>query len=165
MQDALNTNRLIIKKLSLTDTAFILELVNTPDWLIFIGDRKVSSLEDANLYIQKILDNHNVTYWVVELINQQIPIGVISLIKRDYLENKDLGFAFLPAFAKMGFAFEAIQCVLENLKMQEQSITMDAITIPENMKSIQLLTKLGFHFQKEIQVESEILHLYTFQIL
>src|SRR4051812_22526754 len=93
--------RLITERLSLNlvdtgDHAFIYRLVNSEGWLKFIGNRNVNSEEDAIPYIQRIQDTPNLKYWVVKITSTGEAIGIISFIKRDYLDHFDIGFAFLP---------------------------------------------------------------------
>src|SRR5690242_10451129 len=96
IQDTLTSKRLLLTKLSLDDADFIFELVNSPGWLKFIGDRNVKAPEDARMFILKILNNPSVNYWIVRVQELLLPIGVVSFIKRDYLDFYDIGFAFLP---------------------------------------------------------------------
>src|SRR5215217_4875843 len=107
VQPYLKTERLLIKPLTLTDDNFILELLNTEGWIRFIGNRNINTPLEARDYIQKILENENIKYWVVKLKDNQYAIGIVTYIKRDYLEHHDIGFAFLPNFAKNGYAYEA----------------------------------------------------------
>ena len=160
MQFTISTERLTLSPLNTTDARFIFELVNTEGWLEFIGNRNIGSEAKAIPYIQKILDNPNVTYWVVRLNDTGIPIGVITYIKRDYLEHKDIGFAFLPAFAKQGYAIEATKAVLNKLVSEQGLSNVLATTIPKNISSITLLKKLGFTFNKELLINDEMLHVY-----
>ncbi len=154
------TERLQVQNLSLSDSAFIFELVNTSGWIKFIGDRNITNTEDANTYIAKILANDQINYWVVKLKSGDASIGIITLIKRNYLDHHDIGFAFLPAYSKMGFAFEAAKCVLDQLKLNETHKTLLATTIKDNVNSIRLLEKLGFSFQKSITADGEDLLVY-----
>jgi ribosomal-protein-alanine N-acetyltransferase len=157
------TDRLIIDQLTIEDHDFILELVNSAGWLEFIGSRNVHSKEDAINFIHKTINSPNLTYWVVRLKVEEIPIGIISFIKRAYLEHFDIGFAFLPQFAGQGFAFEAANEVLLNIRRKPEHSSILATTVPQNVHSIRLLTKLGFHFEKEIEVENEKIHVYSNQ--
>ena len=161
MQLNYKTNRLILNKLTVHDAAFIFELVNTPGWIKFIGDRNVKTTEDAFNYIQKIISNAGINYWVVKLEDKQIAVGIITFIKRDYLEYHDIGFAFLPAYAKQGYAFEAALAVLTNLVKDKEHSTILATTIKENEASIQLLKKLGFTYRNEIKNGNDLLHVYA----
>lgn len=155
------TNRLLLRKLTTADADFIYELVNTPGWIKFIGDRNVKNTRDARDYIQKILNNDAIAYRVVTLKDDYTAIGVVTFIKRDYLDHPDIGFAFLPAYGKQGYAFEASKQVLEDLLQTGGHATILATTIPENDSSIQLLKRLGFSFSKVINHEGLELQLFS----
>lgn len=161
MKTSIITDRLLIGPLALTDAKFIVELVNSKGWLEFIGYRNVHSEDDAVAYIQKINDNPAVTYWVVRLNETGSAAGVVTLIKRDYLEHHDIGFAFLPMFAGKGYAFEATKAVLSEIINNATHSHMLATTMATNYGSIKLLEKLGLKFEKEIEVENKILQLYS----
>lgn len=161
MQTSLKSTRLQLHPLSTSDTAFIFELVNTPDWLKFIGNRNIISLGNALGYIQRILDNPSNIYWVVKLNESLESIGVITLIKRDYLEHPDIGFAFLPKYYGKGYAHEAAREVLWQLINQKSITQLFATTLITNDASIRLLKKLGLLYNKEIRVENETLQLYS----
>jgi RimJ/RimL family protein N-acetyltransferase len=158
MQTHFTTQRLQLHPMALQDADFILELTNTREWIEFIGNRNLSTTADAEKYIQKILDNPDVQYWVARLQNSMVPIGAITLIKRGYLEHKDIGFAFLPKYAKQGFAIEAATAVLA--AVAESHPVVAAITVKENTNSILLLEKMGFSFEQEIEDEGEVLSQY-----
>ncbi|HEY6162022.1 MAG TPA: GNAT family N-acetyltransferase [Bacteroidia bacterium] len=158
MQNEFTTERLQLRDLGTQDTGFIIELLNSPGWIRFIGNRNVNTAGDAKAYIQKVTGNPNIQYWVVNLKENKIAVGVITLIKRDYLEHHDIGFAFLPQYEKRGFAFEASKVVLENAL--ELHKVLLATTLAENLSSIKLLTKLGFTFDKEIENNGERLRVY-----
>jgi len=154
------TQRLGLRDVAIEDASFILELFNTPEWLRFIGDRQIHTLSDAEKYIQGIQIKTNVKYYVVQHLEQNLSIGLITLIKREYLEQPDLGFAFLPQFTGHGFALEASSLMLTNIQTVFSEVF--AITIPENKSSIKLLGKLGFHFVGNVPQQEEVLHLFRF---
>jgi ribosomal-protein-alanine N-acetyltransferase len=158
------TEFLYIEPLSINDSMFILELVNTPGWLKFIGDRNVRTQEYAISYINRILGNPDVAYWTVRLKTNQVPIGVITLIKRDYLPHHDLGFAFLPQFSGKGYAYEATKKVIEELSKETYYSVLLAITIKNNTSSIKLLERTGFKFEKIIKVENDELAVYEYLV-
>jgi len=160
IQTPLTTNRLLIEPLTLNDSDFILELVNTDGWIKFIGNRNVTLKTEATAYIQKIIDSPNTAYWVVKVKDNQITIGIITLIKRDYLEHHDIGFAFLPRFANNGYAYEATNTVLNNVIRSYNLRYILATTVPENKNSIRLLEKLGLHFEREIKSNKEKSYIY-----
>src|SRR3954452_9476485 len=151
VQPFIITERLIIQPLTLNDDSFILELVNTEGWIKFIGNRNVTSTSEAGAYIQKILENKNISYWVVKLKDSQESIGIITYIKRDYLPHHDIGFAFLPNASKQGYAFEATTAVLQKLISERNLSYILATTVPENINSIKLLKRMGLVFEKEME--------------
>ena len=89
------------------------------------------------------------------------PLGIISFLKRHYLEHFDIGFAFLPEYNGCGYAYEAAEKVLSIASQQAEYSTILATTIPQNIASIKLLNKLGLHFEREIEVANDILHVYS----
>ena len=161
MQQQFSTPRLRLQLIGEADSTFIRALVNTEGWLQFIGNRNVYSDEDACRYIQKIRSTPDLYYWVVALKESNTPIGIISFLKRSYLDHFDLGFAFLPEFGGHGYAFEAAKEVLTAAEKLHETVL--ASTISQNIRSVHLLTRLGFHFHKEIEVEKEKLHVYSYQ--
>ena len=161
MQTSIATKRLHLDILTTEDHEFIISLLNTKGWIEFIGDRNIHSKEDAIAYINKILNSPNIYYWVVRIKNGNIPIGIISFIKRDYLESFDIGFALLPEFGGNGYAYEAAKEVLTIVSTNPAYTPILATTIPDNVNSIRLLVKLGLHYEKEIEVGNEKLHVYS----
>ncbi|HEY2725593.1 MAG TPA: GNAT family N-acetyltransferase [Parafilimonas sp.] len=160
MQLEYSTQRLLLNLISEHDHDFIFSLVNSKGWLQFIGDRNVHSKEDSINYIKRIKNTPDLFYWVVRLKDSKTSIGIISFLKRNFLEHFDIGFAFLPEFNGHGYAFEATKKILSVVSKKNEYSHILATTIPQNISSIKLLTKLGFHFEKEIKVQGEKLHIY-----
>lgn len=161
----METERLSLTELDHRDNAFIIEIVNTPGWLKFIGNRNIYSALDAQRYIQNMLDNTQVTFWVVRLKKEKTPLGLVSCIKRDYLDAHDVGFAFLPHYMNMGYAQEATTKIIEAFKQAESHQKLYATTLPENKSSIKLLLRLGFVFVETIHPKDELLNLYVLTLL
>ena len=107
----LETERLQIVKFSEEDAPFVFELLNTPAWIQFIGDRGVRTLEEARQYIVngplKSYEQFGFGPYLVRLKESDRPIGLCGLFKRETLEDVDIGFALLPAYAGNGYAYEA----------------------------------------------------------
>jgi ribosomal-protein-alanine N-acetyltransferase len=160
MQITLTSERLSLSLLQPADAEFIYELVNTPDWVKFIGDRKVTSKAKAEGFVQSIMDNTDVNYWVVRLKDGNVPTGIVSLVKRDYLDSHDVGFAFLPEYTKKGLAYEAARVLLHHLAEENLFPKILATTIKGNSSSIALLEKLGFRFDRQIENSGEELFVY-----
>lgn len=147
----LETDRLFLRHLTPDDDAFILELLNEPGFLRNIGDRKVRSLEDARRYV---LDGPVASYakqgfglWWVGLKATAEPVGICGLIKRDVLEDPDIGYAFLERFSGRGYASEAGAAVLDYGRKTLGLGRIVAITKPDNDGSIRVLEKIGLRFE------------------
>ncbi|TXK74526.1 GNAT family N-acetyltransferase [Paenibacillus sp. N3.4] len=147
----LETERLIIRHQTIEDAAFILELLNDPSWIQYIGDRGVRTIDDARDYILKgALDMYvrlGFGFYLTELKDGGTPIGICGLVKRDFLEDVDVGFAFLPRFWGKGYAFEAASAVIDYAQCVLGLKRIVAITSEDNHSSAKLLEKLGLQFE------------------
>lgn len=146
----INTNRLTLRPITKADGAFMLDLVNSPGWLKFIGDRNVHSVSDAEQYILRILHNPLYFYHIIALKDTKEPVGVISFLKRDDQQYFDLGFALLPAYEGKGIAFETASEYLTTIQSLQTFENIIAICVPDNLKSINLLKKLDFTYSSEL---------------
>jgi RimJ/RimL family protein N-acetyltransferase len=155
----LETDRLNLRWLSTDDAEFILELLNEPSFLRFIGDKGVRTLDDARDYILKgPVDMYNrlgFGLYLTELKESGAPIGICGLIKRDGLEDVDIGFAFLPKFWAKGYAYEAAAAVMAYGKTVLGLKRIVAITSPDNYASARLLEKLGLRFERMIHLSKD----------
>ena len=151
----LETDRLSLRKFVVEDAPFIFKLVNDPSWLRFIGDRGVHSLEDAQKYIlngpMSSYERFGFGLYMVQSKAGEVPLGMCGLIKRDFMQDVDIGYAFLPEFWGYGYAYEAALATLEYGKSAFGLKRIVAVVSPDNVSSIKLLKKLGFHFEKMIQ--------------
>lgn len=160
----LETYRLALRWLSPEDAPFILALLNDPAWLQYIGDRGVRTIDDARSYILNgpvvMYDQFGFGLYVAERNVDGVPMGLCGLIKRDGLDDVDIGFAFLPDFRAAGFASEAALAVMAYGKNQLKLTRIVGITAQENISSIKLLKKLGFKFERMVQlpkIEGEVM--------
>lgn len=152
------TQRLLVRQMTLDDAAFILEQLNDPGFIQNIGDRGVRTLYDACGYINNVLTNYEkFGFWlyIVELKESGEPIGMCGLIKRDYLEDIDIGYSFLERFWGKGYAYEAASAVMDYAHNTLGINRVVAITSPDNQGSINVLKKLGLEFDRMIIVPGE----------
>jgi [ribosomal protein S5]-alanine N-acetyltransferase len=147
----IKTKRLVLRPLEIEDANFIYALVNDPDWLRYIGDKGVHSLEDAKAYIingpQTMYRRHGFGLLLVETLGQAEPVGLCGLLQRDNLVMPDIGFAFLAQARGRGYAFEAAAVVISHYFNSNDLDVLAAITATDNQKSMALLIKLGFKFK------------------
>ncbi|MEM9648759.1 MAG: GNAT family N-acetyltransferase [Bacteroidota bacterium] len=141
------TPRLLIQEANVNDTAFFLELLNTPSWIKFIGDRGVKTKKQAQDYIQNSLvhsyETNGFGLFKMVLRATTEPIGICGFIQRDYLDHPDIGFAILPAYEGQGYTYEACSSLMEYAKQELNIGTILGITTPTNTKSQNLLAKIG----------------------
>ncbi|MEM9822589.1 MAG: GNAT family N-acetyltransferase [Bacteroidota bacterium] len=151
----------------LEDAAFFLQLLNSPNWLEFIGNRNIHALEDARAYIQMaLLNSYQVNgfgLYKMVLKEQQQAIGICGLVKRPSLEHPDLGFAILPQFEGQGYTSEAAMATLQYAQLKLKLEPILAITTQKNLGSRHLLEKIGMQFiRKRTEANQEELLVYTF---
>lgn len=161
----LETERLSIEEANLNDASFFFELLNSPNWLEFIGDRNIKLLEDANKFVQEsLIDNYKKNgfgFYKMSLKENNQSIGAIGFLKREYLEFPDIGYAILPIYENKGYISEAAKAVFEYGKNQLQLKTILGITTEENLASQKVLLKIGLHLVDKKMIDGEELLYYS----
>ena len=104
----LETKRLFLRQIELDDAEFILKLLNEPSFIQNIGDRGVRTKDT------------------------KAAAGLCGLVKRDGLDDVDIGYAFLPQHQSKGYATEAALAVKEYAKNTIGLKRLVAITGPAN---------------------------------
>ncbi len=155
----IETPRLLLKEFTSSDSEFIIELLNSPGWLKYIGTRNVSSAEDAVNYIENRIRRSYLEsgfgFYKIELRTNGAKAGMCGLVKRDSLEEVDIGFALLPQYENNGYAFEASEAVMNFAKEKLKLHRLAAITVPYNNSSVKLLEKLGMKFERTIHLPDD----------
>ena len=152
----LETERLTLRQMRVEDAEFIFELVNEAAFIRNIGDKGVRTLDDARNYI---LNGPVASYakfgfglYLVTLRATGEAIGICGLLKRDSLEDVDVGFALLEKFRRKGFAYESVAAVMEYGRNALGLKRIVAITSPDNEDSMRVLEKIGLRFEKTIRM-------------
>jgi RimJ/RimL family protein N-acetyltransferase len=155
----LETARLRMRPLAFDDAPFVVELLNEPSFLRYIGDNGVRSTEDACRYLREgplaMYERVGFGLLAVERKDSGGPIGICGLLKRDTLPHLDLGFAFLPRAWAQGFAFESAAGVLADAAANRGLTRVLAITSLDNAASMGLLAKLGFRDEGTVRLMPE----------
>ncbi len=154
------TERLRTRHFCLDDAEFTLRLLNEPSFVENIADKGVRTLADARAYL---LSGPMASYKRfgfglnrVELKVSSVPIGMCGLLKRDSLEDADIGYAFLPEYCAKGYAFESAFAVMNYANTALALERLVAVVNPANQRSIRLLEKLDFKYEKMVSLyESE----------
>lgn len=162
------SERLLIRPTDLSDAGFIMKLYNTPKWLKYIGDRNIKSEKQAQDFIQqKILPQFKslgFSNYTVVRKEDNLKLGTCGLYDRQGIDGIDLGFAFLPEFEKLGFAFEASSELINASKKFFNLTELSAITNIDNHASQKLLKKLEFNFVSKIKLTNDTKDLMYFEL-
>ncbi len=162
------TERLILRPMTEKDADFILELLNDPSFIRYIGDRNVRTLEGAKAYITNgpvaSYAQNGFGLYLVELKESGDSMGMCGLIRRNTLQDVDIGYAFLPKFWSRGYAYEAAREMKRYAREELGLKRLVAVVDPENPPSIHLLGKLGMKFEKMVRLSPEDIELKLFAV-
>ena len=154
----LETERLILRHLEEDDAPFILDLLNQPSFLRFIGDKGVRNLDQAREYMLTgpvaSYAQHGYGLYLAQL-RDGTPIGMCGLVRREVLDHPDVGYAFLPEYWSQGYAFEAARAVMVYARERLKLGMILAIVSPDNESSIRLLNRLGLRFERTLRLKDE----------
>ena len=152
MKKILETERLVLREVDEGDDAFMLDLLNQPSFLKYIGDRGVRDLDQSREFIESryraSYREHGFGLYVVERKDDRTPLGICGFVRRNTLPYPDLGIAFLPQFERKGYAFESAAAIMDYGREELGFKRILAITSLDNESSIRLLGKLGFKFER-----------------
>lgn len=162
----LETQRLLLRRLTTDDAEFMFELLNDPSFIQNIGDRHIQTLDDARSYIVKgpvaSYDKNGFGLYLVVLKETGESIGICGLIRREGLEDVDIGYAFLPRFWSKGYAVEAAQATKKYAKDAVGLKRIVAIVDPANEPSIRVLEKIGLRYEKMVRLSADDIELKLF---
>lgn len=152
----IETPRLQLRQLSVDDAEFILRLLNEPSFIQNIGDRGVRTVDDARGYIVKgpitSYEKFGFGLWMIETKSPSTPIGICGLLKREVLDDVDIGYALLPEFWSHGYALESASAVVSYAREKLGLKRVVAVTNSNNQSSIRLLEKMGFKYERMVQL-------------
>jgi RimJ/RimL family protein N-acetyltransferase len=145
--------------MSLDDAKFVLRLFNEPSFVRYIGDKGIRTIEDACSYIVtgpvESYGRHGYGLYVAELKDTRTAIGICGLLKREWLTDVDLGFAFLPEYWSRGYAFEAASAAVAYARGACGVVRIVAITSQDNAAAHRLLDRLGFRLERLVRPPDE----------
>jgi len=154
----LETDRLQLRRLDAGDAEFIVRLLNEPSFLRFIGDRGVRTPADARRFLREgplaSYDRHGFGLWAVIRKRDGARLGICGLLRREGLDDPDLGFALLPDHWRRGYALESASAVLDHARSSLGLARVVAITSPGNNRSERLLARLGLRFERSLRLPS-----------
>lgn len=155
----LETERLVLRQLTPDDAEFMFQLLNDPSFITNIGDRNIRTLDDARAYIQKgPVQSYAKNRFGLDLIvlkETEEPVGICGLIRREGLEDVDIGYALLPKFWSRGYALEAARAMKAYASDVIGLKRLVAIVDPANERSVRVLEKIGLQYEKMIRLSAD----------
>ena len=164
----LETERLLLRKLTTDDAEFIFELLNDPSFIRNIGDRNIRTFDDACAYIVngpvRSYEKNGFGLYLIVLKETNESIGMCGLIRRENLEDVDIGYALLPRYWSKGYAVEAARATKAYAKDVVGLQRLVAIVDPTNEASMGVLEKLGFRYEKMVRLSADDIDLKLFGV-
>jgi RimJ/RimL family protein N-acetyltransferase len=155
----IETERLRLRRLTPLDAPFILGLLNEPSFLRYVGDRSIRTLEDAEGFIRTVpmalYEKYGFGHLLAERKDDGAMIGICGLIKRDSLDDVDIGYSLMPAFWSQGYAFEAAGATLDYARTTAGLRRVVAIVSPENEPSRKVLARIGLRFERLVRMPND----------
>lgn len=152
----LSTERLTLRRAEATDTAFIVELVNDPGWLEYIGDRGIHTTAAALTYIEDKLwaaeAQHGYAMGILTRRDSGQPVGAAGFLRRDFLPHPDIGYALLTAHAGQGYATEICHALMAQGRSQFGFSAVLGLTSAHNTRSLAVLRKIGLTYLRTEQL-------------
>lgn len=147
-----DSERLRFREVLPDDAPLFFELMNQPDYIRFIGDRNITDIDRALAYIE---EKQRPSYrlngfgsYVTERKSDGRALGFCGIYRRDGFDIPDLGYGFLSGYHGCGYASEAATAVLSHAENQLGLKQLCGIVSPDNDRSINLLKKIGFTWEK-----------------
>lgn len=155
----LETERLILRRLTLDDADLMLAVWNDPGFIRNVGDRGIRTLESARKAMQEgplqLYANYGYGPYALTRKSDGTRIGICGLFRRENLQHPDIGFAILPDYRGKGLAEEAAVAVRDYARDSLGLDVLTAIVSPENEKSIALIEKIGLTFDTMITMPGD----------
>ena len=160
----LETNRLAIDHLSSGDL-LDLHRMDTDLRVRHYIDGKASSLEKTKEYLcENIISYRENGYgrYAIRDADTNEFLGICGFLKESY--GLDFGYRFLPSCWGKGIATEAASTVLEKGIADNFREQIVGIVLPENKASINVLRKVGFKWQENLELYGFKVEKYTLQL-
>lgn len=153
------TERLILRPMTVDDRDFIFDLYNRPSFIRYIGDRNIKTVADAENYIKNRFmpqfEKRGFGNYLMVTKDKGEKIGGVGIFEREGLDVVDIGFSLLEEFEGKGYAYEAAQKV-KSIGMDDFGLKkISAITSKDNFSSQKLIQKLGLEFKNYVTLPDD----------
>lgn len=153
----LSTERLILRRFRPEDVAACYPFLSDPEAAYMDCSKAYTSIDEDFEDLMEDFAQQDTRY-IIALKETGKVIGTVSLFEDNSraVESMEIGYTVSPEYQRKGYAFEAVSALLSLLQTELMFDMVVAGVLPENVKSIGLLEKLGF--QKEGMRRKAIWH-------
>ncbi len=155
MKHILETNRFLLRELSVEDSENFYKLNLNPNVIKYTGDKAFKNVSEAEFFLTNYKDykiNGFGRWAVIDKTNGEF-LGWCGLKYVEKLNETDIGFRFFEEYWNKGYATESAKACIkygfENLNLK----TIVGRAMAENLASIKVLEKLGLKYEKEFNFD------------
>ena len=161
--DITQTDRCTIREMSVADVDDLYELYDSPlvtRYMEGLCTKKEQEIQYIQDYIKNVYEYYDFGIWLIHRKEDGQLIGRAGFYYRPGFEEVELGFLIGQPYWRRGYAYEVCSHLMEMGKSIYEFDKVQAVVKKENLASVYLLKKLGFHFEEEIVLEGEECHRY-----
>lgn len=155
MKQILETDRLLLRELTIGDAQCFYELNLNPNVIKYTGDKAFATIAAAQRFLDNYKDYETNGYgrWaVIDKSNGEF-LGWCGLKYVKAINETDIGFRFFEAYWNKGFATESAQACLNYGFEKLHLKTIVGRAMADNLASIKVLEKLGLKYEKEFDFD------------
>ncbi|OOV25855.1 alanine acetyltransferase [Flavobacterium sp. LM5] len=169
----LETERLILRRVSTDDINEIFALRSNPETMKYIPRPLVTNEEEALAHFKMIddkIETNEGINWAITLKGNNTMIGLIGhyRIKPEHY-RAEVGYMILPEYHGKGITTEAVQCVVDYGFTRMKLHSIEGVIDPENGASEKVLQKCGFvkeaHFKENEYFGGKFIDAVVYSIL
>lgn len=163
MKTILETNRLLLREFEISDAESFYELNLNPNVIKYTGNSAFKDIDEAREFLENYSDYQRSGYgrWAVIDKSTNQFLGWCGLKYDEKLDETDIGFRFFEHFWNQGFATESAKACIDYGFKELNLKTIVGRAMKENLASIKVLEKIGFHYEKDFDFDGNEAVIYT----
>ncbi|MBI9009978.1 MAG: GNAT family N-acetyltransferase [Tenericutes bacterium] len=145
----LSSERLNLRLPIKSDVRAQYKYLSNPNNYPFTDYKVAKSKKDVHDYFERMFKEHlyQSLFWMIVKKDRKKPIGTISAWNINWEEMTiEFGYSLYPEYRGFGYMAEALQCVIDFLKKENNFYLFDIWTDNQNVASRNLAESLGFTY-------------------
>jgi len=164
MKEPIETERLLLRELQMSDVDGMFELDSNPNVHLFVGNKPVKSIEESIGYVKNVQQQYKdfgTGRWAVILkeTNEFLGWSGIKFITNEINNHKDfyeIGYRFIEKHWGKGYATEAGKAFVDYTFNVMKVDALYAYADAGNENSRRILEKLGLRYVNSFEYEEEL---------